>query len=92
MIVPFQSGEGQATLGQFSKSIANAVGAQLNQSAMDKVGLTGPGADRHPPAIIDNSSQPIITNNTIINSPEPQGPMLPGVGRDTAVSHIRHVA
>ena len=92
MIVPFQGGEGQQVLGDFSKSIANAVGAQLNQSAMDKVGLTGAVGVGSTPTVIDNSSQPIITNNTIINSPEPQGPMLPGVGRDTAVSHFRHVA
>ena len=92
MIVPFQSGEGQAALGQFSKSVASAVGASLNQSAMDKVGLTGPAGMGSAPTVVDTSTQQIITNNTIVNSPEPTGPMLPGAGRDTAVSHFRHVA
>ena len=88
-VVPLSSGRAEGFIAPIAASIAGQV---MNNLAMDKVGLSGPGADRHPPAIIDNSSQPIITNNTIINSPEPQGPMLPGAGRDHAVSHFRHVA
>ena len=42
--------------------------------------------------VIDSSSTQIVNNNTIINPPKPSGPMLPGAGRDTAVSHFRHVA
>jgi len=59
---------------------------------MDKVGLTGPAGMGSAPTVVDTSTQQIITNNTIVNSPEPTGPMLPGAGRDTAVSHFRHVA
>ncbi len=72
-----------------AKSIAGQI---MNNLAMDKIELGGPVGMGSAPTVIDNSSQPIITNNTIINSPEPQGPMLPGAGRDHAVSHFRHVA
>jgi len=89
MVVPFESGEGQAVLAPFSKSIAGAV---MNNLAMDRVGLGGNGGGNSGSTTVDSSTQQVITNNTIINSPEPQGPVLPGAGRDHAISHFRHVA
>ena len=89
MVIPFQSGEGQAVLEPFSQSIAGAV---MNNLARDRVGLDGPAGMSSAPTVIDTSSQNVINNTTIVNSPEPTGPMLPGAGRDTAVSHFRHVA
>ena len=53
-----------------SRSIAGAV---MNQMAYDKIGLGGPGADRHPPAIVDASTIQNVTNNTIVRSPSPRG-------------------
>ena len=72
-----------------AKSIAGQI---MNNLAMERIDQKWFGKQESAPTVIDNSSQPIITNNTIINSPEPQGPMLPGAGRDHAVSHFRHVA
>ena len=71
-----------------AQSIAGSV---MNQLQMDRVGLqadTGGGSQN----VIDSSSTQIVNNNTIINTPKPSGPMLPGAGRDTAVSHFRHAA
>ena len=73
------------------RSSVSIFGQILNQQAMDRSGMEGSGG-ANSATIIDNSSQPIVTNNTIINSPEPQGQMLPGAGRDHAVSHFRHAA
>ena len=73
------------------RSSVSIFGQILNQQAMDRSGMGGSGG-ANSATIIDNSSQPIVTNNTIINSPKPQGQMLPGAGRDHAVSHFRHAA
>ena len=88
-VIPLSSGRAQGFITPIAASIAGQV---MNNLAMDRVGMGGAGGMNSAPTVIDNSSQPIITNNTIINSPEPQGPMLPGAGRDHAVSHFRHAA
>ena len=87
-VIPLGGVRGQQIMSPLAQSIAGSV---INQLAMDRVGLQtgGEGGSQN---VIDSSSTQIVNNNTIINSPEPQGPMLPGVGRDTAVSHFRHVA
>ena len=87
-IIPLTGNRAQGFIDPIARSIAGAV---MNNLAMEKfaaqnVGMTGQ------PTVIDSSSQQIVTNNTIINSPDPHGPMLPGAGRDTAVSHFRHAA
>ena len=88
-IIPLTGNRAQGFIAPIAASIAGQV---MNNLAMERVGAEGGAGMGSAPTVIDNSSQPIITNNTIINSPEPQGPMLPGAGRDTAVSHFRHVA
>ena len=88
-VVPLSSGRAEGFIAPIAASIAGQV---MNNLAMERVGAEGGTGMGSAPTVIDNSSQPIITNNTIINSPEPQGPMLPGAGRDHAVSHFRHVA
>tara|TARA_Y100000590_G_C15686377_1_gene1001811 strand:- start:87 stop:2135 length:2049 start_codon:yes stop_codon:yes gene_type:complete len=87
-IIPLTGNRAQGFIDPIARSIAGAV---MNNLAMEKfaaqnIGMTGQ------PTVIDSSSQQIVTNNTIINSPDPHGPMLPGAGRDTAVSHFRHAA
>ena len=87
-VIPLGGVRGQQIMSPLAQSIAGSV---INHLAMDRVGLQtgGEGGSQN---VIDSSSTQIVNNNTIINSPEPQGPMLPGVGRDTAVSHFRHAA
>ena len=53
--------------------VASAVGAQLNASAFDKIGLGGPAGMGSPPAIIDNTTVNNVSNNTIVRSPSPRG-------------------
>ena len=87
-IVPLGGVRGQQIMSPLAQSIAGSV---MNQLQMDRVGLqadTGGGSQN----VIDSSSTQIVNNNTIINPPKPSGPMLPGAGRDTAVSHFRHAA
>ena len=87
-IIPLGGVRGQQIMSPLAQSIAGSV---MNQLQMDRVGLqagTGGGSQN----VIDSSSTQIVNNNTIINSPKPSGPMLPGAGRDTAVSHFRHAA
>ena len=88
-VIPLTGNRAQGFIQPIAASIAGQV---MNNLAMERVGMEGSTGMGSAPTVIDNSSQPIITNNTIINSPEPQGPMLPGAGRDHAVSHFRHVA
>ena len=89
-VIPLTGNRAQGFIQPIAASIAGQV---MNQLTMEqKLLFGGGGTGGSSPTVIDNSSQPIITNNTIINSPEPQGPMLPGAGRDHAVSHFRHVA
>ena len=90
-----QSGTYELLAGEMvmDNKAAAIIGSALNQQAMDKVGIgAGPQGMAQAAAVIDSSTQQVITNNTIINSPEPQGPVLPGAGRDHAISHFRHVA
>ena len=49
------------------------IGAQLNASAYDKIGLGGPAGMGSPPAIVDASTNTNVTNNTIVRSPSPRG-------------------
>ncbi|MEC7914637.1 MAG: hypothetical protein VX918_10260, partial [Chloroflexota bacterium] len=90
-----QSGQYELLAGEMvmDNQAAAIIGSVLNQQAMDRVGVgAGPqGMSQGATAMIDSSTQQVITNNTIIHSPEPQGPMLPGAGRDHAVSHFRHI-
>ena len=88
-VIPLSSGRAEGFIQPIAASIAGQV---MNQLTMEQKLLFGGGETGGSQTVIDNSTQPIITNNTIINSPEPQGPMLPGAGRDHAVSHFRHVA
>jgi len=87
-VIPLGGVRGQQIMSPLAQSIAGSV---MNQLAMDRVGLQA-GAGGGSQNVIDSSSTQIVNNNTIINSPEPSGPMLPGAGRDTAVSHFRHAA
>ena len=87
-VIPLGGVRGQQIMSPLAQSIAGSV---MNQLQMDRVGLqadTGGGSQN----VIDSSSTQIVNNNTIINPPKPSGPMLPGAGRDTAVSHFRHAA
>ena len=90
-----QSGQYELLAGEMvmDNQAAAIIGSVLNQQAMNRVGVgAGPqGMSQGATAMIDSSTQQVITNNTIIHSPEPQGPMLPGAGRDHAVSHFRHI-
>jgi len=88
-IIPLSGSRAQGFIQPIAASIAGQV---MNNLAMDRVGMSGAGGTSSAPTVIDTSSQQVITNNTIINSPEPQGQMLPGAGRDHAVSHFRHAA
>lgn len=87
-IVPLGGVRGQQIMSPLAQSIA---GATMNQLAMDRIGLNA-GGGMGSQNIVDSSSTQIVNNNTIINPPKPSGPMLPGAGRDTAVSHFRHAA
>ena len=87
-IIPLTGNRAQGFIDPIARSIAGAV---MNNLAMEKFAAQNVGMTGHP-TVIDSSSQQIVTNNTIINSPDPHGPMLPGAGRDTAVSHFRHAA
>ena len=87
-VIPLTGNRAQGFIQPLAASIA---GATMNQLAMDRVGLNA-GGGMGSQNIVDSSSTQIVNNNTIINPPKPSGPMLPGAGRDTAVSHFRHVA
>jgi hypothetical protein len=88
-VIPLTSARGQQMIQPFATNIAGQV---MNNLAADRIGLGGPAGMNTPPAIVDSSSQQVINNTTIVNSPKPTGPQLPGAGRDHAVSHFRHVA
>jgi len=51
-------------------------GQQLMQLQMGRVGMNGGMSSQ--PIVIDNSSQPQITNQTHVHVPAPQGNKLPG--------------
>ena len=87
-VIPLGGVRGQQIMSPLAQSIAGSV---MNQLAMDRVGLNA-GGGMGSQNIVDSSSTQIVNNNTIINPPKPSGPMLPGAGRDTAVSHFRHAA
>ena len=87
-VIPLTGSRAQGFIQPLAASVAGAV---MNQMAMDRVGLTA-GGGMGSQNIVDSSSTQIVNNNTIINPPKPSGPMLPGAGRDTAVSHFRHAA
>ena len=78
-IIPLH--EGSEFIDPMARSIAGAV---MNQMALDKIGYErGRGSMyEQPPTIIDNSTVQNVSNNTMIRSPSPSGPMLHFEGRD----------
>ena len=62
--------------------VANAVGARLNASAYDKIGLRHRDAYKQSPTIIDASTVQNVSNNTLIRPPSPSGPGLHFERRD----------
>jgi hypothetical protein len=88
-VIPLESEAGGQIL---AAALAPAIaGATLNEMALARVGTIA-SYNSQSPVITDASSNQTVINQTTINSPNPQGPSLPGSGRDMAVSHFRHVA
>ena len=51
-------------------------GTQLNNAAMNRIGLNG-SAGGGSPHVIDTSSTQVVNNTTIVPPIEPNGPALP---------------
>ena len=88
-----QSGSYDMLAGEmvWDQAAVAAFGKLLNQFAYEKVGIEAGGGGSSPTVITDASSPTnIVNNNTTVIPPNPSGPLLPGSGRDLAVSHFRH--
>ena len=87
-----QSGGYELLAGEmvWDQAAVAAFGKLLNEFAYEKVGMGSDGGGGSTSIITDASSPTTVVNNTNIIPPNPKGQMLPGSGRDLAVSHFRN--